>query len=557
MTKRNRLKAPERRKNNRKGRSIEFSGKSTHSARFFLTIKFFEEKRFEKTLPLAVPASCQSASVLRRVDSVCIAVVWSRETGSADRHPGERLIRIGVIKLDYDTIAAISTPAGEGAISIVRLSGPDAIQATDRLYKGKKRLTAVPSHTIHYGKIIDPDTERVVDEVMVSVMKKPKTYTREDVVEINCHGGMTSVNRVLELILDQDVRMAEPGEFTKRAFLNGRIDLSQAEAVMDLIRSKTDRAMNTAMDQMEGKLSRLVRKLRQQLLDILASVEVNIDYPEYDDAEIVTNQMLDDRSKKVRKEIDHILATARQGKILREGLSTAIIGRPNVGKSSLLNQLVHENKAIVTNVPGTTRDIIEEYVNINGIPLKLIDTAGIRKTEDVVEKIGVERSRKALRSADLVLLLINYHESLTEGDRELFQLIKGTPAIIILNKTDLSCGVSLEEVNRLAEGNPIIRTSLSQDQELSELENKISSLFFERGLSQNEEVCVSNTRHIALLKKARAAITDAIRASEKGIPVDMAQIDVKRTWEILGEIVGDTVSDSLIHELFSKFCLGK
>lgn len=463
----------------------------------------------------------------------------------------------GVIKLDYDTITAISTPAGEGAISIIRLSGPKAIPAADRLFRGKITLSEASSHTIHYGKIFDPETEHAVEEVMVSVMKKPHTYTCEDVVEINCHGGMASVNRVLGLVLDQGIRLAEPGEFTKRAFLNGRIDLSQAEAVMDLIRSKTDRAMNAAMNQMEGKLSMLVRDLRKQLLDILASVEVNIDYPEYDDAEVVTNGLLLEKSKRVSRELDQILSTARQGKILREGLATAIIGRPNVGKSSLLNQLVHENKAIVTDIPGTTRDIIEEYVNIRGIPLKLVDTAGIRKTEDIVEKIGVERSQHALKSADLILLLIDYHESLSEEDRLLFQMLGRTPAIIVLNKTDLSCGISMDELNKLAGNRPVVRMSVIQNQGVDELEGKISSLFFEKGLAQNEEIYVSNVRHIALLKQAKAAISDAISASEQGIPVDMAQIDVKRTWEILGEIIGDTVSDSLIDELFSKFCLGK
>lgn len=462
-----------------------------------------------------------------------------------------------MIKLDDDTIAAISTPAGEGAISIVRLSGPEAIQAADRIYRGSRALTKVGSHTIHYGKIIDPDTGRPVEEVMVSVMKKPKTFTREDVVEINCHGGLMSVNKVLGLVLDQNVRMAEPGEFTKRAFLNGRIDLSQAEAVMDLIRAKTDRAMDVAMNQIEGKLSRLVRELRQQLLDVLAAVEVNIDYPEYDDAEVMTEKLLYDRATTVRKKIDRILSTAVQGKILREGLSTAIIGRPNVGKSSLLNHLVHENKAIVTDVPGTTRDIIEEYVNVGGVPLKLVDTAGIRNTEDTVEKIGVERARAVLKSADLVLLLINYHEALSEEDRQLLEMIGNTHAIVILNKTDLPRRVSPDEVERLASGKPVIQTSLLQEKGVEELEHTIASIFFAQGASTSEETYVSNTRHIALLKQARLAISDAIEAADQGFPVDLIQIDVKRTWDILGEIVGDTVSDSLINKLFSQFCLGK
>lgn len=463
-----------------------------------------------------------------------------------------------MIKLDYeDTIAAISTPAGEGAISIVRMSGPEAIQVADHLFRGKKPLSQVKTHTIHYGRIVDPEKEKTIETVMVSVMKKPNTYTREDIVEINCHGGLNSVNRILGLILDQDVRMAEPGEFTKRAFLNGRIDLSQAEAVMDLIRAKTDRAMDVAVGQIEGRLSKLVTALRKQLLDILAAVEVNIDYPEYDDAEVVTGEMLRKRSAVIRDRIDQVLSTARQGKILREGLSTAIIGRPNVGKSSLLNYLIHENKAIVTDIPGTTRDIIEDYVNIRGVPLKLVDTAGIRETEDTVEKIGVARSRAALKKADLVLLLLNIHERLTEDDRNLFTAIGDTPTIVILNKSDLSPEMTVAEVKKLSGTRPVIQISLKNGQGVEKLEETINALFFENGLSANEETYVSNVRHIALLKKARSALSDAIATAEQGLPVDLAQIDVKRAWDMLGEIVGDTVSDSLINELFSKFCLGK
>ncbi|MCL1632207.1 tRNA uridine-5-carboxymethylaminomethyl(34) synthesis GTPase MnmE [Sporolactobacillus sp. CPB3-1] len=459
--------------------------------------------------------------------------------------------------MDYDTIAAISTPIGEGAISIVRLSGPKAVMIADSLFHGSRSLSEAASHTIHYGKIVDPETQQTVEEVMVSVMRKPKTFTREDVVEINCHGGLTSVSRVLELVLNQDVRLAEPGEFTKRAFLNGRIDLSQAEAVMDLIRAKTDQAMNVAMSQMEGKLSALVRELRQQLLDILAAVEVNIDYPEYDDAEVMTSQTLYDKALGVRRHLDRVLSTARQGKILREGLSTVIVGRPNVGKSSLLNQLVHESKAIVTDVPGTTRDVIEEYVNIRGVPLKLVDTAGIRDTDDRVEKIGVSRSKQLLKSAELVLLLINGHEPLTDEDRALFRLIGDTPTVVLINKADLSLKISIDEVKRLSGSHPVLQTSMIDEKGLDELEKTVASFIFSDQASANSETYVSNTRHIALLKQARSALDDAINAADQGMPVDMAQIDIKRAWELLGEIIGDTVSDRLINELFSKFCLGK
>ncbi|WP_027725636.1 tRNA uridine-5-carboxymethylaminomethyl(34) synthesis GTPase MnmE [Tuberibacillus calidus] len=458
--------------------------------------------------------------------------------------------------MENDTIAAISTPIGEGAIAIVRLSGPEAIRICDKIYRGSKPLVAVDSHTIHYGKIIDPQTGKTAEEVMVTVMRAPKTFTREDVVEINCHGGLVSVNRVLELVLNAGARLAEPGEFTKRAFLNGRIDLSQAEAVMDLIRAKTDRAMGVALDQMEGRLSKLVRNLRQTLLEIIASVEVNIDYPEYD-AEEVTHDLLIRQASDVKAAIESLLETARQGKILREGLSTAIIGRPNVGKSSLLNTLVHESKAIVTDIPGTTRDIIEEYVNVRGVPLRLIDTAGIRETEDIVERIGVERSRKALKEADLVLLLLNNSEPLTEEDKRLFEAIEGMDAIIIVNKTDLPAAIPLDEVKQLANGRPVITTSLINEEGIEQLEEAIAKLFFKTGIESRDLTYVTNARHIALLNQALQSINDAIDAVQAGLPIDMAQIDIRKTWELLGEIVGDTVSESLIDQLFSQFCLGK
>ena len=322
--------------------------------------------------------------------------------------------------MEADTITAISTPIGEGAIAIVRLSGKEAIQITAKVFKGKDLLN-VDSHTINYGKIINPETKELVDEVMVSIMHAPKTFTREDVVEINCHGGMVAVNRILDLLLSNGARLAEPGEFTKRAFLNGRIDLSQAEAVMDLIRAKTDKAMNVALKQMDGRLSGLIQRLRQDLLETVAHVEVNIDYPEYDDVEEMSHEMMRTKTKEVHAEIEKLLEVAKQGKILREGLGTAIIGRPNVGKSSLMNTLVQENKAIVTEVPGTTRDIIEEYVNVRGVPLRLIDTAGIRETEDIVERIGVERSRQVLKESDLILFVLNYNEELSEEDIRLFE----------------------------------------------------------------------------------------------------------------------------------------
>jgi len=461
--------------------------------------------------------------------------------------------------MEFDTIAAISTPMGEGAIAIVRLSGPEAISIANRVFRSpkEKTLNEQATHTIHYGHLIDPKTEVVVEEVMVSLMKGPKTFTREDVIEINCHGGLVTVNRVLQLVLQYGARLAEPGEFTKRAFLNGRIDLSQAEAVMDLIRSKTDRAMNVALGQMDGKLSRLIASLRQALLETLAQVEVNIDYPEYDDVEEMTLPMIIEKSTWVKKEIENLLQTSTQGKILREGLSTVIVGRPNVGKSSLLNSLVQENKAIVTDIAGTTRDIIEEYVNVRGVPLKLVDTAGIRETEDIVERIGVERSRQVLKQADLILLVLNQADELTPEDERLFEAVDGMDVIVVLNKTDLEQKIDLTRVRKLAKQSKIVTTSLLTDDGVNQLEEAIASMFFEGSIESGDLTYVSNARHIALLHQAKQTIEDAIQAAQESVPIDMIQIDVTRTWEILGEITGDTVEESLLDQLFSQFCLGK
>jgi tRNA modification GTPase len=458
--------------------------------------------------------------------------------------------------MEADTITAISTPIGEGAIAIVRLSGEEAIEIANKAFKGKD-LNSVASHTIHYGKLVDPETEETVEEVMVTVMKGPKTFTREDVVEINCHGGLVSVNRVLELMLSSGARLAEPGEFSKRAFLNGRIDLSQAEAVMDLIRAKTDRAMNIALKQMDGRLSKLIQNLRQELIETVAHVEVNIDYPEYDDVEEMTNQMLIERSQKVINQIEQLLQTAKQGKILREGIGTAIIGRPNVGKSSLLNALAHENKAIVTEIPGTTRDVIEEYVNVRGVPLRLIDTAGIRETEDIVEKIGVERSRQVLKEADLILLVLNYGDELVTEDVLLFEAAKGMDKLVIINKTDLPNKLDMDKVKELAGDAPIVQTAIIDEKGIDELEKAIATLFFEGDIDTSDLTYVSNARHIQLLKSAKATLQDALAGMDAGMPIDMVQIDVTRTWELLGEIIGDTVQESLIDQLFSQFCLGK
>lgn len=458
--------------------------------------------------------------------------------------------------MEMDTIAAVATPMGEGGIAVIRVSGNESLEIVDKIFRGKQQLSTVDTHTIHYGKLVEPNTNEIVEEVLVSVMRAPRTFTREDVVEVNCHGGLVSVQRVLELILASGARLAEPGEFTKRAFLHGRIDLSQAEAVMDLIRSKTDRAMKVALSQVEGKLSRLVRDLRQLLIEAMAHIEVTLDYPEHD-VEDFTQNLLRTKCLEVKKEIGLLLRTANQGKILREGLSTAIVGRPNVGKSSLLNSLVQEEKAIVTDVAGTTRDVIEEYVNVRGVPLRLIDTAGIRETEDIVERIGVEKSRKLLQQADLILIVLNYNEPLQADDYAIFEAASGLPVVLIINKFDLPQKIDLEEVKKHFPEQPLVMTSALQERGIDLLEEAIAKIFFSGRVEQGDMTYVSNARHIHLLKQAQAAMEEALVGIDDHMPVDMVQIDIKKAWELLGEVIGESVGDDLIDQIFSQFCLGK
>ncbi|HER0603738.1 TPA: tRNA uridine-5-carboxymethylaminomethyl(34) synthesis GTPase MnmE [Streptococcus pyogenes] len=456
------------------------------------------------------------------------------------------------ITKEFDTITAISTPLGEGAIGIVRLSGTDALAIAQSVFKGKN-LEQVASHTINYGHIINPKTGTIIDEVMVSVMLASKTFTRENVVEINTHGGIAVTNEILQLLIRQGARMAEPGEFTKRAFLNGRVDLTQAEAVMDIIRAKTDKAMTIAVKQLDGSLSQLINDTRQEILNTLAQVEVNIDYPEYDDVEEMTTALLREKTQEFQSLLESLLRTAKRGKILREGLSTAIIGRPNVGKSSLLNNLLREDKAIVTDIAGTTRDVIEEYVNIKGVPLKLVDTAGIRETDDLVEQIGVERSKKALQEADLVLLVLNASEKLTDQDRALLNLSQDSNRIILLNKTDLEQKIELEQLP-----DDYIPISVLTNQNINLIEDRINQLFFDNaGLVEQDATYLSNARHISLIEKAVQSLEAVNDGLALGMPVDLLQVDLTRTWEILGEITGDAAPDELITQLFSQFCLGK
>lgn len=455
---------------------------------------------------------------------------------------------------EFDTIAAISTPIGEGGISIVRMSGEDAIKIANRVFKGKD-LEAVDSHTIHYGYIVDPTKKMTIDEAMVSVLRAPKTFTREDIVEINCHGGIVVTNHILQLLLANGARMADPGEFTKRAFVNGRIDLTQAESVMDIVRAKTDKARQVAVGQLAGGLLTKIRQMRQEILDTLANVEVNIDYPEYDADQITAKQMTE-TSQKVIDQIDQLLQTTQEGTILRNGLATAIVGQPNVGKSSLLNYLTQSDKAIVTDVAGTTRDTLEEYVSVKGVPLKLIDTAGIHDTEDKVEKIGVERSQKALSQADLVLLLIDASHDLTEEDRKLLEMTADKKRIIVLNKMDLGQVLTVDAVKELT-GSEVVTTSILKQKNMADLEDMIKKLFFAGIENSNDQILVTNQRQTGLLNKAKQELLDVIKALEDEVPVDIAQIDFTGAWETLGEITGDSAPDELVNALFSQFCLGK
>lgn len=455
-----------------------------------------------------------------------------------------------------DTITAIATPLGEGSIAVIRISGDQSIEIVDRLFRGKQRLSEVASHTVHYGYIMESNSNERIDEVLVTVMKAPRSYTMENIVEISCHGGIVAVKKVLEQVLQCGARLAEPGEFTKRAFLNGRIDLAQAEAVMDMIRSKSDRASSLALKQVEGMLSKHIRQLRDQLVSLMAHIEVNIDYPEHD-VEEMTNTLIKDQCTAMMEDVEKLLHSSQQGKVLREGIVTAIVGKPNVGKSSLLNMLIRQNKAIVTDIPGTTRDVIEEFVTINGIPLRLLDTAGIRETQDLVEQIGVERSKTALSEADLVLLVLNYNEALSEEERALLEQIQSKQMIIIVNKTDLAQRLELDELLHKVDQSQIIKMSVLAERGLDDLEKAIHDLFFEGRFESDDMTYVSNVRHIHLLKQAKQSLRDAYHAAEQWVPIDMIQIDLRNAWEQLGEVIGDAVGDSLLDQIFSQFCLGK
>ena len=449
-----------------------------------------------------------------------------------------------------DTIVAISTALGVGAISIVRLSGNEAIDIVNKCFKGKD-LTKVKSHTINYGHIYDK--KEIIDEVLVSIMKAPKTYTTEDVVEINCHGGIISTKRILETMLNNGARLAEPGEFTKRAFLNGRIDLVKSEAVMDIIDSKSEEANKLALSQLSGSTSNMIKKFREKLKQLLASIEVNIDYPEYHDIEVVTIENIKTAIKSMKKDLEAVIKESKNMTLIKEGIKTVIIGRPNVGKSSILNQLLQQEKAIVTDIAGTTRDIVEGEIYLDGILLNIIDTAGIRKTEDVVEKIGVEKSLSMIDEADLVIVVLNNNEKLTSEDEALLEKTKDKNRIIVINKTDLEDKLKLES-SKLKN---IVRTNANTVEGIKELKEKIVELFQLEKLKTKDYNYLTNARQISLAKQAYESLEDAEQGITNNLPIDMVEIDLKETFDLLGEIIGETYSEEIIDHLFANFCVGK
>jgi len=449
-----------------------------------------------------------------------------------------------------DTICAISTSQGVGAIAIIRVSGQESINIVNSIFKGKD-LTKVKSHSINYGYIVDKDKE--IDEVLVSVMKSPKTFTTEDTVEINTHGGIAPTNKVLELLLTSGCRLAEPGEFTKRAFLNGRIDLLEAEAVMDKINAQTEKQNQLANNQLNGKVSKLIDELRNDMIQIISNINVNIDFPEYDDVDIITNEILVPKINNLKEKIKKIIEESKNGEIIKNGIVTAIIGEPNVGKSSLLNTLLNEEKAIVTDIAGTTRDIVEGQISINGIPLNIIDTAGIRKTDNIIESIGVEKSKDMIKKADLVLLVLNNNEALTEEIKKLYSSIKEKNYIIIVNKIDLENKIDLNYFP----SDKIIKMSIKNKQGVDKLKDKIIELFNLSKIETEDPTYLSNTRSIAILKNCLKSIEDIEKSIKNNIPIDMLEIDIKNIWEELGKINGKYYDEELLDEMFSRFCLGK
>lgn len=455
-------------------------------------------------------------------------------------------------------ITAISTAMGEAGIGIVRMSGKDSLNIGRKLFHPIKTnsLDNIENKKLIYGHIVDPKTEEIVDEVLITFMKGPGTYTRENLVEIHCHGGIISVKKILELTLENGARLAEPGEFTKRAFLNGRLDLSQAEAVIDMIKAKTDKSFQVSLDQLEGSISNKVREIREILLNMIAHIEVSIDFPD-EDVEVLTYKDLEEDARIVQKQIQNLLSTADKGKILRDGLNTVILGKPNVGKSSLLNTMLKEDRAIVTNIPGTTRDIIEEYINIDGIPLKIVDTAGIRSTDDLVEKMGVDRAKDMVYNSDLIIGVFDASDTITDEDYEIIDIIKDRKSIILLNKLDLPNEYDKAKLQKLLPGKEIITTSMTTGEGIDELEEAIKDMFYTGKLEVDNDTIITNIRHKDQLIKAEKNIEDGVMGISSNMPLDCIEVDIKNCWENLGEISGDTIGEDVLDKIFSEFCIGK
>lgn len=460
-----------------------------------------------------------------------------------------------------DTISAISTPRGEGGIGIVRISGTKAIQIAKQLFRvpsknGLRKVNSLKSYTLNYGFVVEPETEEIIDEILLSVMKAPRSYTKEDVVEFNCHGGDLPLRKTLELTLRMGARLAEPGEFTKRAFINGRIDLAQAEAVIDVIRSKTDLSRKVAVNQLSGKLSEKIDELRSSLIEILAEVEASIDFPT-EELDFMDLTEMQNRTENVLRELERLIMTADEGRILREGVDVAIVGRPNVGKSSLLNTLLQQERAIVTEIPGTTRDTIEEYINIEGIPLKLTDTAGISRTEDIIEKAGIERAKALLDRAELLLLVFDVSQPLTEDDIQLLELCREKQVIVILNKIDLPEVLSSVQIKEHLPNRPIVRTSMLTEFGVDELKSTIVDTLTVGDVVSSDFVMITNLRHLDALKKAKESLEQAFRTLMNEMPPELVAVDLRGALDQLGIIVGETTNDDILDRIFSQFCIGK
>lgn len=454
-----------------------------------------------------------------------------------------------------DTIAAIATPLGESGIGVIRISGSKAYDVGDAIFQSKSSLPLAQrrDRSIQYGLIVDDDG-KAVDEVILLIMKGPRSYTAEDVLEIQCHGGRQSLSEILGLVLRHGARLANPGEFTQRAFVNGRIDLAQAEAVMDVIQAKSAQGLTSAVSQLEGRLSRVVGDMRLHLTDFITRLEVTVDYPE-EDLEDIEVPDIAGAIREMERRLDDMLAESKSGRMMRDGVMAAIAGTPNAGKSSLLNRFLETERAIVTDVPGTTRDVIEEWISIQGVPICLVDTAGIRSTDDTVEQIGVRRAKEYMDRADIILVVVDQSRPLQEEDRQILETAKGRQALIVLNKEDLQPAFKTEELQSY--GLPILSISASTGVGMGALKDAMLSLALKQGLTAAQSALLANTRHIELVRQSREALQRALDTIEAGMPVDCAIVDIREAWELLGSITGDTVHDDIIEEIFSRFCLGK